>query len=198
MAKIPGSVPFTGLVAPTDTTDTYPVVDPLYGIDGLRSVPTMVERDAITPQRRRFGMIVFVQSPASYWRLESDLTTWSAYGIPSYATFVLGYNTDVSIGIDKTNHYIIPRPSNIIKIFMSAKMPPIGDDILIDIRLNNISLWSDNPSNRPRILDGTSKSSQSIFDTLIANEGDELSIDVISVGSTQAGSNVTVQLLMLS
>lgn len=69
MAAIPGSVPLTGFVAPTDSTDTYPVIDPIWGIDGLRSVATAVARDAITAARRRDGMVVFTQDTGEYWTL---------------------------------------------------------------------------------------------------------------------------------
>lgn len=35
---IPGTVTVTSIIAPTSTGDTYPVIDPRYGIDGLRNV----------------------------------------------------------------------------------------------------------------------------------------------------------------
>lgn len=70
MASIPGSVTVTGFIAPTDTTDTYAVIDPLYGIDGMRSVASTTARNAITTQRRRAGMIVYTQSDNNYWKLQ--------------------------------------------------------------------------------------------------------------------------------
>jgi hypothetical protein len=70
MAVIPGSVSVTGVLAPTDTTDTYAVIDPVYGIDGLRSVVDHAARNAIPNARRRFGMLVFTQSDQMYWTLK--------------------------------------------------------------------------------------------------------------------------------
>lgn len=70
MAAIPGSVSVTGVLAPTDTTDTYAVTDPVYGIDGLRSVSDHAARNAIPNARRRFGMLVFTQSDQMYWTLK--------------------------------------------------------------------------------------------------------------------------------
>ena len=58
MSNISGSVPITGLIAPTDSTDTFAVIDPIWGIDGLRSVADHDTRDAIATLRRREGMIV--------------------------------------------------------------------------------------------------------------------------------------------
>mgnify|MGYP003353576363 CR=1 FL=1 len=36
-----GSIPLTGFIAPSDTADTYAVLDPLFGIDGLRNVNSL-------------------------------------------------------------------------------------------------------------------------------------------------------------
>jgi uncharacterized delta-60 repeat protein len=77
--SIPGTVPFTGLIAPTATSDTYAITDPIYGKDGLRSVPTLADRDAISAERRRQGMIVFTQSDGKYWSLGANLTTWTEF-----------------------------------------------------------------------------------------------------------------------
>jgi hypothetical protein len=69
MSEIPGSIPVTGILAPTDSTDTYPVYDPIYGIDGLRSVQNNIARNDIPRDRRRHGMVVYTQSDGKYWVL---------------------------------------------------------------------------------------------------------------------------------
>jgi hypothetical protein len=70
MPIIPGTVGVTGVLAPKDDADTYPVIDPQYGIDGLRNVATYAERNAIPNLRRKRGMIVGVQSDDSWWQLK--------------------------------------------------------------------------------------------------------------------------------
>lgn len=60
MTLIPGSIGLTGLAAPKDTTETFPALDPIYGIDGHRSVAAITDMNAITAARRRFGMTVAV------------------------------------------------------------------------------------------------------------------------------------------
>jgi len=72
MSAIPGSVSVTGLMAPTDSTDTYAVTDQQYGIDGLRSVADHTTRNAITTARRRYGMLVFTQNDGLYWTLNNS------------------------------------------------------------------------------------------------------------------------------
>ena len=75
---IPGTVPVTGIIAPTSTADTYPVTDPRYGLGGLKSVADLVERDAIATERREKGMIVFVVSENKHYMLKSGIanTDW--------------------------------------------------------------------------------------------------------------------------
>ena len=60
MAPIPGSVRVTGFIAPSDSTDTYAAQDEMYNRGGWRTVADIVARNAITPDRRKVGMIVRV------------------------------------------------------------------------------------------------------------------------------------------
>jgi hypothetical protein len=66
---IPGTIPVTGIIAPTASNDTYAVIDPIYGIDGLRSVANSTERNAITSERKREGMLVYQRSDSKYYKL---------------------------------------------------------------------------------------------------------------------------------
>lgn len=79
MASISGSVRFAGFIAPTDSTDTYPVTDPTWGLGGLRNVYDSTERDSITSQRREAGMLVYVAEEQQYYTLGTGLTNsdWS-------------------------------------------------------------------------------------------------------------------------
>lgn len=75
MSIIPGSIPVTGFIAPTDTADTYAVTDAIYGIDGLRNVAGLTARDNISIERRRAGMIVGTLDDGKYWRLKNQSWT---------------------------------------------------------------------------------------------------------------------------
>ena len=65
MTAIPGSVRFTGFIAPSDSTDTYAVHDEVYGRGGWRTVATLAARNLITPDRRVIGMLVRVLDTGS-------------------------------------------------------------------------------------------------------------------------------------
>lgn len=85
MATIPGSIPYTGFIAPTDSADTFPVTKPEFGLGSLRTVADITARDAITSQRREEGMLVYVVSESAYYKLEGGITN-SDWNIAEYIT----------------------------------------------------------------------------------------------------------------
>jgi hypothetical protein len=73
-------IKLTGLVTTYSQDDTYPVIDPLLGIDGLRCVSSVSEMYNIPLERRRGGMVVGVQNlitnDTTYYKLKPGVT-WS-------------------------------------------------------------------------------------------------------------------------
>jgi hypothetical protein len=100
MAKYSGSIPVTGFIAPTDSQDTYPVVDPLYGIDGLRNVSTEAEMYAIPSDRRRQGMVVGCTTSGFYYKLKSP--PWNG-GASDWTDFI----TSPLVGNVTRTQYVI-------------------------------------------------------------------------------------------
>jgi hypothetical protein len=64
-----GGVEVLGFISPTEPTDEYPVIDPLYGIDGFRNVNTLSDLNSIPNLRRRAGMVVGVSGGTQYYKL---------------------------------------------------------------------------------------------------------------------------------
>lgn len=82
--SLSGGVEVFGFISPSDTTDTYPVIDPLYGIDGLRNVNTLTDLNNIPTLRRRAGMVVGVSGGTTYYKLNlppwtNTLSDWSIF-----------------------------------------------------------------------------------------------------------------------
>jgi len=72
-----GGIGVMGFISPMNTEDTYSVIDPIYGIDGLRNVDGVSDLNNITIERRRAGMLVGVGGGESYYKLKNiiwDLT----------------------------------------------------------------------------------------------------------------------------
>lgn len=82
--SLSGGVEVLGFISPTDPLDNYPVIDPLYGIDGFRNVDTITDLNNIPNLRRRAGMVVGVSGGTIYYKLNNppwvgDITDWSEF-----------------------------------------------------------------------------------------------------------------------
>lgn len=147
MSSIPGSVTVTGFIAPTDTSDTYPVIDPIYGIDGLRSVADTAARNAIPNDRRRYGMIVFTQSDGKYWKLENSPwsgtnTDWVEFTLTSSAATVYRStftNSSLITGILSVTHALGQKYVQ-VTIYDNNDKQIIPDEIMLQ---NTTSLQVD-------------------------------------------------------
>ena len=86
MASIQG-VKVTGVIVPSDTLDTYAVIDPIYGIDGLRNLTGGTsDLSLITTDRRRAGMVVGINNGSNYYKLNSapwnnTLSDWTPFSL---------------------------------------------------------------------------------------------------------------------
>lgn len=118
MAAIPGSVRFTGFVAPTDSTDTYAVIDPIWGIDSWRSVADLTARDAITADRRRQGMAVWVVSENKLYVLKTGVTNldWVEFTSGSSVTGTIEQLSIISDG--QTSFTLANTPTNIFGVVL--------------------------------------------------------------------------------
>lgn len=76
-------IPLSGIVSPIYPTDNYPVIDPRYGIDGLRGLDTKEEMYNLPLEKRRAGMVVGIPLTSSnnveYYKLkpQGNGVTWS-------------------------------------------------------------------------------------------------------------------------
>jgi hypothetical protein len=82
--SLSGGVEVVGFISPTDPQDTYPVIDPLYGIDGFRNVNSLIELNNISEERRRAGMVVGVSGGTVFYKLDpapwnGTITDWSDF-----------------------------------------------------------------------------------------------------------------------
>lgn len=115
-----GGVGIMGVLTPMDTRDTYAVVDPVYGIDGLRNVPTINDLHNVPPTRRRPGMIVGVNGGESYYKLKN--VNWS-YDLTDWEELTL-----------KINHIDREVPSGIVdgvnKLFILTQTPELQSEHL--------------------------------------------------------------------
>lgn len=109
-------------------------------------------------------------------------------------TFVFTVVGSLTTGTSQTPILIAQMNLTIVKAYAAVKTAPVGADLIIDINKNGTSIWNVTPSNRLKITDGNTTGSQTSFDTTSISEGDLLTLDIDQVGSTTAGSDLTVEL----
>jgi len=93
--KFSGGVEVVGFISPTTPDDDYPVIDPLYGIDGFRNVDTITDLNNIPELRRRAGMVVGVSGGTTYYKLNPEpwnntITDWSIFNSGGGSSFTGG------------------------------------------------------------------------------------------------------------
>ena len=72
MSALQGTI-LASKIVPTDSLDTYATHEDKYGRGGHRSADTIVERDEISPERRKEGMTVYVKENKTKYILENGI-----------------------------------------------------------------------------------------------------------------------------
>lgn len=194
-----GGVEVLGFISPTDTNDTYAVIDPLYGIDGLRNVNNITELNSITNQRRRPGMIVGVNNGSIYYKLNSPpwngtISDWSIFQSGSGGTFTGGTvtgNTIFTQGITATTI------SGGTLYGDGSNLTNIPDKYITDLSFNNSNynltvtrsdLWTDTVSlsilSTDMTITGGTYDSGSGVATFTNNSGGTFNVSGFLVGYT--------------
>ena len=100
----------------------------------------------------------------------------------------------LQVGSDLVPYLIVPHSLTLEKAYARIQVAPVDADILIDINKNGTSIWSSTPANRLTISDGANTGTQTSFDTTTLAESDYLTLDIDQIGSTTAGTRLTVEL----
>lgn len=128
-----GGVGIMGFISPMDTEDTYAVIDPIYGVDGLRNLPTINDLNNISFDRRRPGMIVGVEGGQVYYKLKDivwkgEITDWVELDLSK----ILYIDKEIPTGIidgDNKNFNLIHTPiPNSEHIYLNGILQESGDD----------------------------------------------------------------------
>jgi len=101
---------------------------------------------------------------------------------------------DVTTGTNISARIDLPYAGTIKKTRAYAKTAPTGADLIFDINKNGTSIWNSTQSNRVKIAASSNTGSQTSFDTTSISVDDYFTIDIDQIGSTVAGSDITVEL----
>jgi len=106
------NIPVSGLLSPITSTDNYPIIDPIFGIDGLRNVSSTQSMYNIPLERRRAGMVVGVpdilNNSVYYYKLkpEGNGVTWSVGQSSDWDGFLISPTVSVPVKYFVSNETI--------------------------------------------------------------------------------------------
>ncbi len=135
----------------------------------------------------------------------SGTTLVAAGGGAPVASWLLGPDTPLEVANDVTVNWYPVLAGTISGALINAKggaspSGPTGSALLVDIKLSSnggstwTSLWHATPANRPNIDDGNTIGTAGPTDTTSRSLGDLLRVDVLAVGSSTPGSNISLVL----
>jgi hypothetical protein len=87
----------------------------------------------------------------------------------------------------------IPFAGTITKAIIYAETGPTGAAMIADIHLNGSTIWA-TQGNRVQVAAGANEGTQETFDTTVVAVGDDFKVFINQVGSTIAGSDVSIHL----
>jgi hypothetical protein len=101
---------------------------------------------------------------------------------------------DVTTGTNYLPSFIVPFACTISKAYLYARTAPTGAALIVDINKDGTSIWSATQANRVQLAATANTGDQTSFDTTSLVENSRLDVDIDQIGSTIAGSNITIEL----
>jgi len=198
MPPIPGSVRFTGFIAPTDSTDTYATQDDTYNRGGYRAVADAAARLAIPLDRRKVGMLVKQVDTGVFWTLSGGIAdiNWviQPIGVTSIETIRFVGNGIFTTDLRVDGAWIAPANCTISSVVADTGERGTNDggvtSTIWDVNLNGVSIFNATPANRPTIAatpgGGEASAASGAPDTTAVNLGNRITVDTdqVSNGST--------------
>jgi hypothetical protein len=106
---------------------------------------------------------------------------------------VWSYTGVISAVTNAAPSFIVPFSCTITKAYLYVRTAPTGAAIIVDIHLNGTTIWA-TQANRVQIAATANTGTQTSFDTTALVENDRLDVDIDQVGSSVAGSDLTIEL----
>jgi hypothetical protein len=117
------------------------------------------------------------------------LALWQNNDPSRFATFNQSGALAVATG---TNRFPFPVSVTILGVSAAVGTAPVGASIIVDVKKNGTTVYT-TTANRPAVAAGANTASETLPDVVSLAAGDYLTVDIVQVGSTTAGSDLTVQ-----
>lgn len=118
------------------------------------------------------------------------------------AHYGLGVGFPVAVGTDIPPHHIVAIAGTFEAAYINAKIPAVGADLIIDVQKWDGATWSSIFSTTKLVLpDGsasTDVATQTTFAVASVAIGDLLRADVVQIGSSDPGTDISVMVRWLA
>ena len=144
-----------------------------------------------------YQQIVMTTAPATGQTLIVDYDTNYAGDSVTLGSVSFRISNTLTDGMTGIASYMVPKLQKITKMQIGASNAPVGSDLVVDVKKNGVSIL--NPINMLKLLDGATFGSITSFLSTTLNEGDKITIDIVSTGSTYpGGDNLYINILTQS
>jgi hypothetical protein len=100
-----------------------------------------------------------------------------------------------AVGTNVSARLKVNFAGTITKAKAYAKTAPVGSNLIFDINKSGTSIWASTQANRVKVTAGANEDTdQTNFDTSTFSADDIFTVDIDGVGSSTAGSDITVML----
>jgi hypothetical protein len=119
-----------------------------------------------------------------------DASKGGARGPAGESLIVYSRDDDLSAGDAGVKRYRFPFPAMIMGVSAAVNTPPEGADVVIDVLKNGVSILN---ASKLHISAGTNEAAElTTLVTQAVTTGDYLTVNIVSVGSTVRGADLTV------
>lgn len=130
-----------------------------------------------------------LQTSGQKWGLLAQGGSSNAGG-RTYTGFVSGV---LSVGIGSTRLYNDSNTTlTVLSVRASVGTAPVGSSVVVDINKNGVSMFG--TATKPTIVDGTFTDKRAPDTGMTIADGEYFTVDVDAVGSSVAGSDLTIQI----
>jgi len=114
-------------------------------------------------------------------------------GVPGEVAFPMTIRDNLAIGTGIVK-LPIPFEKSIVAVMPAVATPPIGSDIVFDVKVNGTTIFP--TATKPTIPAGQTVGAVAVPDLPDLQVGDAVTIDVVAVGITQPGAFATVNVVV--
>lgn len=134
-----------------------------------------------TPSRRSLGTGATQAAPGNHTHIQRIVHTFFKTGV-------------LAVGADAHRWYA-DEAWTIVEVRASVGTAPVGADLIVDLNINGVTAFT-TQLNRPTIAATTNTDGSNVPDIRTLIDGDYLTFDIDQVGTTTAGSDLTVQVVL--